>query len=575
MMKIAFLISIILLGSLSFSQELVVQGVQESEFHFRLQQKIIPFPGINVLTVSFVVPQNFSSQTYQQTVDEINFQSLPMPIRQIEEIDERGNLVKKFEWKSPSAQVNCSISFKAQNSVKLRNLESTAPFPVDEIAPDIKPYLAPTEMIQADHSELKTEAVSLSEGKISQLAVVRSILHFVVDHLRYDLFPEQFDALYAYRSRKGNCQNYSHLAAALMRAIGIPVRIVNGITLEKEYTVQMDDSEYSFDMATGRHSWIEVYFTDVGWIPFDAQQTEFFVSNRYIRIEAGLDNSETIRDGLVKWTQREKSSDNVPQLEEIIESSFTSDRVAFISERKIAGPTKLLLTPPLEIPQIPLVAVAQPESLYRQTPAEIGKIDSMEIDFTKLLYEIPFEYGNMDFPRGFDFLSARFWGSEEGELKRNFIVETAEYVTAKEQYAQMFVLDEPILLKKIGLPLHSFGGNGFLWLEISEDQTGQPGDPAAASRKIPVPHIRIPKGYDWVDFDLSSDGLILSPGKYWFSLNFSGSPIVNWFYTYGKPVGPTEGTRSREIDKEEWSKILSYEFNYRILGLAVKEFKKY
>jgi hypothetical protein len=575
MMRIASLISIFLLWNLGISQEVVVQGVQESEFHFRLAQKITPFQGIKVLTVSFVVPQNFSSQTYQQTIDEIDFQFLPMPVRQVEEVDKRGNLVKKFEWKSPSAPVNCTILFLAQNSVKLRNFESVAPFPVDELTSDVELYLAPTEMIQADHPELKNEAISLSKGKISQLAVVRSILHFVVDHLRYDLFPEQFDALYAYRNGRGNCQNYSHLAAALMRAIGIPVRIINGITLEKEYTVQMGDSEYSFDMATGRHSWIEVYFTDVGWIPFDAQQTEFFVSNRYVRIEVGLDNIETIQDGLVKWTQQAENSDNVPQLEEVIESNFTSDRVAFVSERKLAGPNKLLLTPPLEIPQIPLATVEQPEFSDWQTPAEIEKIDSMEIDFTKLLYEIPFEYGNMDFPRGFDFLTARFWGSEEGELKRNFIVETAEYVTAREQYAQIFVLDEPILLKKIGLPLHAFGGNGFLWLEISEDQAGQPGDPAAASRKIPVQHIRIPRGYDWVDFDLSSDGLILSPGKYWFSLNFSGSPIVNWFYTYGKPVGPTEGTRSRKIDKEEWSKILSYEFNYRILGLAVKEFKKY
>jgi hypothetical protein len=60
------------------------------------------------------------------------------------------------------------------------------------------------------------------------------------------------------------------------------------------------------------------------------------------------------------------------------------------------------------------------------------------------------------------------------------------------------------------------------------------------------------------------------PGNYWIALGFSGSPIVNWFYTYGKPVGPAHGTRYKNIFTEDWSGALNYEFNYRLTGLTTK-----
>jgi hypothetical protein len=63
---------------------------------------------------------------------------------------------------------------------------------------------------------------------------------------------------------------------------------------------------------------------------------------------------------------------------------------------------------------------------------------------------------------------------------------------------------------------------------------------------------------------------VLMPGSYWIALGFTGSPIVNWFYTYGKPVGPVEGTRYKGVYQADWSNALSYEFNYRVVGLTVE-----
>ncbi len=154
------------------------------------------------------------------------------------------------------------------------------------------------------------------------------------------------------------------------------------------------------------------------------------------------------------------------------------------------------------------------------------------------------------------------------EMRKNFLVETAEYVTEQAQYAQMFILNKPMVVRNIGLVLHKFGGSGFLWLELLKDKDGVPEATIATSEMVSVDAMKFTPGYDWVDFDFSNDAPKLSPGRYWIALGFSGRPILNWFYSYGKPVGPVDGTRFKTIMDTEWSNSLNFEFNYRVVGFT-------
>jgi hypothetical protein len=156
-------------------------------------------------------------------------------------------------------------------------------------------------------------------------------------------------------------------------------------------------------------------------------------------------------------------------------------------------------------------------------------------------------------------------------MSRNFLVETAEYVTTKAtQYAQVVVLKKPLKLQKVSLALHKFGGEGWLWVDVFQDDQGKPGAPLYTSEMVNLDNLTLKPGYRWVNFDFKKDSPVLMPGSYWIALGFSGSPIVNWFYTYGKPVGPVYGTRYKEVFQDDWSGALSYEFNYRVMGLTVK-----
>jgi transglutaminase-like putative cysteine protease len=64
--------------------------------------------------------------------------------------------------------------------------------------------------------------------------------------------------------KQGFCQQYAAAAAVLMRAVGLPTRVVIG------YTHKAPDSNGSFTVTTSdAHSWVEVFFSGIGWIPFD------------------------------------------------------------------------------------------------------------------------------------------------------------------------------------------------------------------------------------------------------------------------------------------------------------------
>jgi hypothetical protein len=346
-----------------------------------------------------------------------------------------------------------------------------------------------------------------------------------------------------------------------MRASGIPVRIVNGITLKEPYNIKLGSQVLTLNMAQGRHSWIEVYFPSLGWMPFDPQQTELFVSNRFIRAEVGLDNNDTANDGLVRWT-RKKGSKSVLAFEESIESDFLKDTIELNGKKLGYGPNKLLLQPNIKAAFSPIVRAKEP------APKPAGGEDRQpkDIKFTK-----PYIFGNLEFPEGINFAFSRETidtdGGETQELKKNFLVETAEYVTSKQQFCQVFLLDHIISLKQISLALQRFGGSGQLFLELREDIEGLPGEVAAVSKALDLNQIRAFQGYFWVDFDFEEQGLILTPDRYWISLAYRGSPIINWFYSYGKPVGPIDGTRYKFRNESAWNNTVGYEFNYRISGL--------
>jgi hypothetical protein len=624
-LKAALILVLILITTPAFSENFTVKGDMVSTIRYELQHQIKAGESMKKLLLSFVVPESFESPTYKQKITNFDISFSPQPQDKKTTTDERGNKTILATWTSVPPIVDAVVSFDAQTSTGLTAIESQAPFPVANVSKKLKVYLQSSEQVQTDDPAITELAGKLTSGAKTQFDAVQKIVSYVVDHVRYVNPPAQYDALYSLRTGKGNCQNYSHLTAALLRSVGVPVRIVNGVTMNQPFDVTWVKGTLTFKMGQGRHSWVEVWFPDLGWVPYDPQNMQFFISNRFVRIEVGVDNNETKNDGLVRWAQS-PGARTKPTLQETIDAKFLNDSIKVSAQRQNYGPKNLLLgpnvlaqlaveppspeptpapkppvpapepepLPPISVPPAPLptpeplppisVPPAPSPKPEPPPPVPVPPLPPPELPAPKpeppkppkpLRFNKPFVYGNLEFPENIDFAFPRETkdkGKGTFEMSRNFLVETSEYVTTKAtQYAQVVELSNPVKLQKVALALHNFGGDGELWVDIFKDADGQPGEPLGTTQMISVESISTRPGYRWETFKFKNhEEPVLNPGAYWIALGFSGQPIINWFYTYGKPVGPVYGTRYKGIFDTVWSGALNYEFNYKVEGLTAE-----
>jgi transglutaminase-like putative cysteine protease len=142
-------------------------------------------------------------------------------------------------------------------------------------------YLAPTEVTAVDDnldaigSTLRQDAATPHEA-----------LELVSDWVRAALVYEQgrtevsTSATDAWRSGRGVCQDFVHLAVALLRNMGIPARYASG------YFHPQDDAEIGMTVHGESHAWCEAWFGD--WWPFDPTNA-VAVGERHVLVARGRD----------------------------------------------------------------------------------------------------------------------------------------------------------------------------------------------------------------------------------------------------------------------------------------------
>ena len=72
-------------------------------------------------------------------------------------------------------------------------------------------------------------------------------------------------AAFLFEDRIGYCQQFSGAMALMLRMLGIPTRVAAGFT---PGSYNRDTGEYRV-RDLDAHSWVEVWFTGIGWVPFD------------------------------------------------------------------------------------------------------------------------------------------------------------------------------------------------------------------------------------------------------------------------------------------------------------------
>jgi transglutaminase-like putative cysteine protease len=88
-------------------------------------------------------------------------------------------------------------------------------------------------------------------------------------------------------NKRGYCEQYASAMAFLVRAAGIPARVAVGFTRGR------DKGDYVSVTNRDAHAWVEVYFSGLGWVPFDPTPS------------SGTDG----RTGTLDWTRSDTAND--------------------------------------------------------------------------------------------------------------------------------------------------------------------------------------------------------------------------------------------------------------------------
>jgi len=156
--------------------------------------------------------------------------------------------------------------------------------PVDD---KVSEFLNRSEKVESD----STQILTLTKNKLYSNSFFESLtdtIFWVNDYVQYATGTEfnkyyllQKSAVDTLIEKKGVCDEFSNLAAAMLRAKGIPTRLAIGITF--------DGHEW------GNHAWLEVYHKDFGWIPSDPTFREpGFVDATHIRLGSFSDVSLSV-----------------------------------------------------------------------------------------------------------------------------------------------------------------------------------------------------------------------------------------------------------------------------------------
>ncbi|NJD90439.1 MAG: transglutaminase family protein [Geobacter sp.] len=578
------LLVVLLHVSVASAKTLILEGELESSILLSQQIGFAVDKPVDTLTFKFAMPAQFSNKGVKQDLVSKMIKFRPEPAEVEDVTDSFGNSFKKVTWNRLKQDVSINMQFETRVRSALSAMTSKAEFPLTGLAAKEKVFLKRTDMVQSSDNDIAELSKTLTGGAATEFEAVSSILNFIADNIKYTYNPVQYDAKYTLANRSGNCQNFAHLSMALLRAAGIPARIVGGISLKEQWKVPIDEERSVVQgMGQGGHAWMEIYFPDLGWLSYDPQQSRQFTSSRHIKQTHGLDSTD-IND---TWS----AAPYLPAYSESIDAKFLEDRIDVKLKGSDVEPRPYLVSNSVKLAQSepsgdvvpvippvaaggtvpPLVVSTKPDLPAKKPAPPTKKPETKKPSPPKPVLPPPAkkpahanydEFGNMEFPNLVD--TFRITGSSAMKVLDK---ETSEYVTSTNVYAQAIKFENDFSMEKVSLALHRFGGDGTLMLDFVEDVDGKPSLTGLRSDPVYLDKIGRKPGYYWVDFNFRfPEGTPqITKGKYWIILRHYGDAIVNWFYIPGKPYSGGDDTRST-AKGYKWEDILNYDFVFKVRG---------
>ncbi len=229
-----------------------------------------------------------------------------------------------FTWKTLSSQYTYTIKTKVKTQNILYKIPPI-PFPLEDKLPEeIEEYTKAAELIDITQ-DIRDQANEIVGGQTDMYTAVFLLADWTKTNINYDLntltAEAALPASWVLRNREGVCDEMTSLFIAMTRSVGIPARFVSG----RVYT----NLNYTF----GNHGWAEVYFPNIGWVPYDPTFGHYgWIDPTHIALSTTVDAGEPA----VSFTWKASKIEVTPQelvLDTVITS--TSDPLSPIYELSI------------------------------------------------------------------------------------------------------------------------------------------------------------------------------------------------------------------------------------------------
>lgn len=139
---------------------------------------------------------------------------------------------------------------------------------------------------------------------------------------------------FLFDTKKGYCDNFSTSMVVMLRSLGIPARWVKGYT-SGQFVGESADGKKMYTITNNNaHSWVEVYFSGIGWVPFEPTQG---FSNPYSFTEAAPKNVPIPVPKQTEPAQPRVKLNNVLEKERTSSTNWPGTLAASITWKSIAG----------------------------------------------------------------------------------------------------------------------------------------------------------------------------------------------------------------------------------------------
>jgi hypothetical protein len=191
-----------------------------------------------------------------------------------------------YFWDNPSlGTYNYGYNSIVKTKSYFVSFDQKPNFPIKIIDETLLKYTKPSEHIDSNNLLIKNKASQIVEGETDLFLAVYKIGMWVKENVDYDLNTLTADvsqkSSWVLENQYGVCDEITNLFIGMLRSIGIPAKFVSGLSYTNVGTYAND---------WGMHGWAEVYFPNVGWVPFDITYGQFgYIDASHIKLRSADD----------------------------------------------------------------------------------------------------------------------------------------------------------------------------------------------------------------------------------------------------------------------------------------------